>query len=275
MVTAGYLPTREQMRSIAGAAKNLYQVIRRWQKHSHLPGFPVNRGNVSALRAVFGLERALNPKCLAWSHPSRVDPPVQNWGDTAADGLAWLRRLLDIVMENNEVGSMAASPDFESWAAERPTMPETVSVVEQELLALRLAIRLIPHLDDPSGRPAPEETITPSPRAAEPTRLKTTPLTVVLFSPTIDPVVLGRRKSKLTLAQFSVVKALIEAGERGLSKSRLQALTGDAVNVLKRLAKSDPDWGAVIQLPGGPGRGYRLGACTHTDNPTLPHTSPH
>src|SRR5271157_1466827 len=33
---------------------------------------------------------------------------------------------------------------------------------------------------------------------------------------------------------------------------------GDAVNILKRLAKSDPDWKAVIKLAGKPGGRYRI-----------------
>jgi hypothetical protein len=49
------------MHLIVEAARNLFRVIRRWQKCAHLPGFPIERGNRSALNALFEMERALNP----------------------------------------------------------------------------------------------------------------------------------------------------------------------------------------------------------------------
>jgi hypothetical protein len=73
-------------------------------------------------------------------------------------------------------------------------------------------------------------------------------------------IVLGVRKDGLTDARFAVIQALLKVWPEGLSKDQLVRQSGhdDAVNVLKRLAKSDQDWGKVIQLPGKPGRKYRL-----------------
>jgi hypothetical protein len=75
------------------------------------------------------------------------------------------------------------------------------------------------------------------------------------------PIVYGTEKEQLTRAQYDVVKALLDAGERGLSKDELDSKSrhGDARKILQRLANSDPDWKAVIHFPGKPGIGYRIG----------------
>ena len=67
-------------------------------------------------------------------------------------------------------------------------------------------------------------------------------------------------KRPLTRPQYDVVKALLEAGEPGLSKDELdrKSKRGDARKILRRLADSDPDWEAVIRLPGRPGVRYRI-----------------
>jgi hypothetical protein len=84
---------------------------------------------------------------------------------------------------------------------------------------------------------------------------------VVLKGPGEPPVVLGAPRKELTQAQYDVVKALLAAGETGLTKDQLveKSHHGDAVNILKRLAKSDPAWGNVIRLAGKVGRRYRIG----------------
>jgi hypothetical protein len=84
---------------------------------------------------------------------------------------------------------------------------------------------------------------------------------VVLHGLGERPIVVGVEKEPLTLPQYDVVKALLEAGERGLSKDELdrKSKRGDARKTLKRLAESDPDWKAVIHFPGKPGVGYRIG----------------
>ncbi len=85
-------------------------------------------------------------------------------------------------------------------------------------------------------------------------------LVVTLGGPDEHPMVHGKTKACLTFAQFNVVTALLDAGDRGLSKKELPDLSGhgDAVNVLKRLHKSDADWAMAIELPGSPGHRYRI-----------------
>jgi hypothetical protein len=75
-----------------------------------------------------------------------------------------------------------------------------------------------------------------------------------------EPVLQGKIKKRLTRAQYDVVKTLAEAGRIGLSKDRLEVISGhgDAVHILKRLARSDGDWQSIIRLPGKPGLRYRL-----------------
>ncbi len=84
---------------------------------------------------------------------------------------------------------------------------------------------------------------------------------VVLRGPGECPTVRTVEKRPLTLAQYDVVKALLDAGERGLGKDELDRKSGhgDARKVLKRLAESDSDWEAVIHFPGRSGGGYRIG----------------
>jgi hypothetical protein len=84
---------------------------------------------------------------------------------------------------------------------------------------------------------------------------------VVLRGLGAGPIVGGVEKRSLTLPQYDVVKAVLEAGERGLSKDALDRKSkhGDARKILKRLAESDADWKAVIHFPGRAGGGYRIG----------------
>jgi hypothetical protein len=72
--------------------------------------------------------------------------------------------------------------------------------------------------------------------------------------------VCGKLKPLLRNAQYNVVQALLAAGADGLSKNDLESRSrhSDAVNILKRLAGSDPDWNKVIKLAGSPGRRYRI-----------------
>ena len=82
---------------------------------------------------------------------------------------------------------------------------------------------------------------------------------VVLHGPKGDPVVRGRKKPRLTAPRYLVVKALIDAGPIGLGKTTLvERSVTDAVNVLKRLKRSDPDWDTAIHLPKTAGNRYRI-----------------
>lgn len=83
---------------------------------------------------------------------------------------------------------------------------------------------------------------------------------VVVQGPGKPVFVRGKEKRALTMPQLCVVQALLAAGAKGLSKDELDRRSGitDARKVLQRLSASDPDWQAVIQLPGRAGVGYRI-----------------
>lgn len=93
-----------------------------------------------------------------------------------------------------------------------------------------------------------------------PARPGSPPPPVVLNGPGCPPAVLGKQKETLRVAQYNVVQALLDAGPAGLTKDELvrRSRHGDAVNIIKRLARSDADWAAVLPLPVTSGKGYRL-----------------
>jgi hypothetical protein len=83
---------------------------------------------------------------------------------------------------------------------------------------------------------------------------------VELYDRQDSPFVNGNKKCTLTQAQYDVVLALLNAGEKGLTKDQLaiESKHTDARKTLKRLEKSDPDWESVIPFPGKSGKGYRI-----------------
>lgn len=72
-------------------------------------------------------------------------------------------------------------------------------------------------------------------------------------------IVLGVEKPKLTAAQYDVIDAILRHVD-GLSKDSLVCQSGHkgAVDILRRLAKRDEDWGRVISLAETTGGGYRI-----------------
>jgi hypothetical protein len=130
---------------------------------------------------------------------------------------------------------------------------------------------------DPPTAPVPFGTAAPSvPPEGEQTRPSADPDPVpkddvepVRLDGPDDPVfVWGEEKDPLPLAEFRVIKALVEARAKRqrLSADRLRTATKDGdgnlvedpVGALKRLRKRDDDWMAVIDMAGDPGRGYGL-----------------
>jgi hypothetical protein len=89
---------------------------------------------------------------------------------------------------------------------------------------------------------------------------------IILGGPDDDLTVCGKRKPPLPPAQYRVVKALVEARGERLSKDTLRGRTKDnrgnvvedPVGALKRLRKRDRDFKRIIDMAGGPGRGYGL-----------------
>lgn len=78
---------------------------------------------------------------------------------------------------------------------------------------------------------------------------------VILFGLRDKPIVNGKEKLPLTLPLYKLIKAIIEAGEVGLRKSTLLAISSDYWKSLKALTGKDKDWGRVIHFPGKTGRG--------------------
>ena len=82
---------------------------------------------------------------------------------------------------------------------------------------------------------------------------------IVLGEQGDQPRVNGVVKKRLTVPQYNVVKALLEARERIEHSCELidRSRYGDAVKILKRLAR-DSDWQSVIQLAGSSYGRYRI-----------------
>jgi len=75
-----------------------------------------------------------------------------------------------------------------------------------------------------------------------------------------EPVIVkGNPKELPTLQAYKLVKALVEAGDKGMSKGQLEPISTDYWRILKGLKDSDPDWNAVIHFPGKPHGRYRIG----------------
>jgi hypothetical protein len=75
-----------------------------------------------------------------------------------------------------------------------------------------------------------------------------------------EPVIVKEKPKELpSLPAYKLVKALLEAGDRGLSKGQLEPISTDYWRILKELKGSDPDWNAVIHFPGKPHGRYRIG----------------
>ncbi|MGO9464183.1 MAG: hypothetical protein ACLQIB_28240 [Isosphaeraceae bacterium] len=84
------------------------------------------------------------------------------------------------------------------------------------------------------------------------------PPVVLGNTPYTPPVVLGRAKKRLSLVGYRVVAALLNAGNRGLTREELRLIAHDAPGVLRRLRASDPDWMEVIEVPSGAEAAYRI-----------------
>ena len=109
-------------------------------------------------------------------------------------------------------------------------------------------------VNKPVPRPLVKPVVEWTPKVVEPQ------VPVVLFGPSDSPLVLGKVKPPLSKIRYRVVKALLDAGPTGLSKSQLvRGVTGDAWGVVMRLKKSDEDWDKVIHPPTDDGKlHYRI-----------------
>jgi hypothetical protein len=106
---------------------------------------------------------------------------------------------------------------------------------------------------------------TPVDQPSVPSETETEPITppkpsVILGTSGLSPIVRGVGKDPLSIAQFDTIKALADAGERGLTQDALVRLSkhSDAVGIIDRLRKKDPEWASVIKMAGKPGGRYRI-----------------
>lgn len=83
------------------------------------------------------------------------------------------------------------------------------------------------------------------------------PPMVVLGRPGDPCTVKGKQKKALTDGQHAVVAALLGAGDEGLSKDAIEGVRPSARRMLEDLRK-DPDWAAVIIMPGQTNGRYRV-----------------
>jgi hypothetical protein len=132
---------------------------------------------------------------------------------------------------------------------DRKTLVEVLEALNRPEPASASGTEALSPSEPPSAGEAPDEQPEAKPNAL-----------VILRCPSASPIVRGMEKPRLTDARYNVVKALLDAGDGGLTGDDLVVKSGHggAVNTLKTLAKSDADWRAVILLAGGPGKRYRL-----------------
>lgn len=93
---------------------------------------------------------------------------------------------------------------------------------------------------------------------------------VVLKSSNESPIVCGVSKAVLSDAKYCTIKALITAGQEGLSKDQMESHCASARAVLRDLVK-DPDWKRAIWLPGKFRNRYRI--INGSFDPGIPPTS--
>ena len=74
-----------------------------------------------------------------------------------------------------------------------------------------------------------------------------------------EPVlVLNHEKKVDSYPAYKVIKALVDAGPRGLSLPELKNVSENATRILNNLSRDD-DWKAVIHMAREKGKGYRIG----------------
>lgn len=88
---------------------------------------------------------------------------------------------------------------------------------------------------------------------------KRPPMCVVeLFGVDKNPKVFGEEVEKLPRAKYPVIEALVGAGERGMSKSELEKVNGEAIKYLRQIRKSNPLWEEAIEMAGIAWNRYKL-----------------
>ena len=122
------------------------------------------------------------------------------------------------------------------------------------MTAMELAECLMLDLGPAESQATPSDTTTPD-EVTPPWPSGTCP---IAWGADGSPIIRGNSK-RATTAQLRVIRALYDAGPRGLSGDELKVHSGRGGYrlILKTLAK-DEDWAAVIREAGGPRGRYRL-----------------
>ncbi|QJW93150.1 hypothetical protein [Frigoriglobus tundricola] len=71
-------------------------------------------------------------------------------------------------------------------------------------------------------------------------------------------LVLGKPKKLRSAEQMSLIAALVDSAEFGLTHEDAKRIHSNASKVLNDLCKNDPDWRRAIELPGNSKGGYRI-----------------
>lgn len=82
--------------------------------------------------------------------------------------------------------------------------------------------------------------------------------TVILRGEGMPITVLGETLDPLTPARYRIVKAMQDAGDRGLSKADLEGLAGDALKTVRRMREDNQLWERAIIMAGKSGGRYRI-----------------
>ena len=283
MAPDSYCPPRDDMIAIRRAAERLRGDALRWHEFHKYPNCPVEIGNLVALRALFDLERTLNPHYYPFDHAGRQLAEPVAWDLNVVGGLYWIRNLNDELIRRLGVETFSTAESFARWRQLENRLPETVSISIEELEEFRLGIELLEPIvssGDVLMRTTPK---------AEPRRLvgsESSDTCLVRYTTRGDKFWINDREvDRTTTAQFHVIKALKEAGPEGLSLEALRTDSDhpDASAILDRLLAKDPDnWGQVIIKAGAKGNNYRLAfgnqylpEATHTEKPAATRSDPH
>lgn len=276
MQAENYRPSRDAMIAIRHAAEAFRSDAVRWQGFHQYPNCPVEIGNLIALRALLGLERALNPHFYQFDDSRRQLPEPVAWDFNVVGGLYWIRNLNEVLIRRWGVESFSTAENFARWRELVKHLPETVSISAEELEEFSHGIELMGLVSTSGGA----EVASPRAEPNRPTEPAPSGACRVRYNPRGEKFWIdGKEVERPTLYQFHVVKALSEAGPDGLSLEDVKAVSGhkDVPAILDRLIAKDPEiWGSVIFKAGVKGNGYRLAfqepEATRTTHPEATRT---
>jgi hypothetical protein len=168
--------------------------------------------------------------------------------------LAFRKRALQVRGSMPGGSSVARLPGYDEWLIDW-TIPAARNGRRRALpLSAPASMASPPHAQDNDGGDTREPPLADP--ASDQQDFRSGSVTLGDFG---EPVfVNGRPKSLDKPAHYKVVKALVLAGKRGLSKDELEHINAAARRTLAEL-RGDPDWERVIHMPGTKGNRYRIG----------------